>query len=153
MCVCECVCVCVWGLSSRPSIRYCPLWKWRWALVLKELFNSTSKRDASHSCFISLWPKDECITTSAHSQSEQFFCWGLRQISLPQFSFISPRFKLFDFIFILTLYIFFVSKRKKKKKRKEKKIGEAIFIIIENTGTNEIKVKSNSKRHHHRKPI
>ena len=47
----------VGGLSSRPPIRYCPLWKWRWALVLNDLFNLTSRRDASHSCLISLWPK------------------------------------------------------------------------------------------------
>ena len=101
------------------------LWEWveKTDTTLTNLLNLTSGREAFHLCLINFWPKDECTTISAHSQSEQFFCWDLRQISLPQFSFISPRFKLFDFIFILTLSIFFVSKRKKKKKRKEKRRG------------------------------
>ena len=44
------------GLSSWPPIKYFPLWKWRWTLVLKDFLNPTSGRDASHSCLISLWP-------------------------------------------------------------------------------------------------
>ena len=52
------------GLSSQPPIKYYPLWKWRWALVLKNLLNPTSRRNASHSCLISFWPKDECTTTT-----------------------------------------------------------------------------------------
>ena len=46
----------VGGLSPWPPIRCFPLWKWRWTLVLKDLLNPISGRDASHSCLISLWP-------------------------------------------------------------------------------------------------
>ena len=52
--------------------RFVPLRKWRWALVLKVLLNPTSGRDASHSCLINLWPKDECTTTTLQSFSPYF---------------------------------------------------------------------------------
>ena len=53
----------VGGMNLSP-IRYCPLWKWRWVLVLKVLLNPTSGRDASHPCLISLELKEGCITTT-----------------------------------------------------------------------------------------
>ena len=40
------------GRTNLSPIRYCPLWKWRWALVLKVLLNPTSGRDTSHSCVV-----------------------------------------------------------------------------------------------------
>ena len=64
-------CLFVGGTNLSP-IRYCPLRKWRWALVLKVLLNPTSGRDASHSCLINLWPKDECTTTTLQSFSPYF---------------------------------------------------------------------------------
>ena len=50
----KCLYIFVGGLSSQPLIKYCPLWKWHWALILKDLLNPTSGRDAFHSRFISL---------------------------------------------------------------------------------------------------
>ena len=40
------------------------LWPQEGIVHLKSLLNSTLGRDASHSCLINLWPKDECTTTT-----------------------------------------------------------------------------------------
>ena len=40
------------GRTNLSPIKYYPLWKWRWALVLKVLLNPTLERDASHSCVV-----------------------------------------------------------------------------------------------------
>ena len=59
--------------TNFSLIKYCPLWKWRWTLVLTDLLNPISGRDASHSCLISLWPKDECTTITHKDQGSTPF--------------------------------------------------------------------------------
>ena len=68
ICVCVCVCVCVVGrtfVSAPNQVLFALGWvRIDLRLTRTNLLNPTSGRDASHSCLISLWPKDECTTTT-----------------------------------------------------------------------------------------